>query len=330
MFSMNDALSRRSLLASAAALAVTRQAAAQANLPYKPIRILIGFPSSGGSDSLVHVIAGALQSQMSRTVTVDYKPGDSGIGAGEKLMSAPPDGSVIAFIPSSTLAARLTTPGFPFDPQVDLLPLTLAGTYPTAFCVSPKIDVGTFAAYVEWLKTGESGRARFGTTTTGSLTQHFGTMLGREIGVPLEPVPYRGARPLLADLDLGRIPAGAGGMTSFLPAHRAGRVKVLMISAAERLAAAPDVLTVAELGFPKLQQSNWYAFFAPPGMPASLVAAWTTELRAALQSREVSDQLEQLGFRVETSTPAELAARLAADVRIWKEMLDSPGPRKAK
>lgn len=150
-------------------------------------------------------------------------------------------------------------------------------------------------------------------------------MVGREIGIPLESVPYRGARPLVADLENGRIPAGTGGITSFLAPDRGGRLKVLMISAARRLKMEPQVPTGIELGFPKLEQTNWYAFFAPPGMSAELVAAWNAELRKVLQSREVSEQLRQLGFEVETSAPNELADRLASDLRNWKALLDTLG-----
>lgn len=322
---MNTSLTRRGLLATGAALAVPTIARAQSVLPHKPIRILVGYPSSGGSDSLVHLISGALHSQLSRNVTVDYKPGPSGVAAGEVLKKSTPDGSVIAFMPSATMVGKLVKANFPFDPLTDLLPLTLAGTYPTAFAVSPRIDVTTFAEYVTWLKAGDATHARFGTTSPDSFTQYFGTMVGREIGVPLEAVPYNGARPLVADLEKNRIPVGTGGITSFLVPQRGGRLKILMTSAAERGPIAPKVPTVVELGYPKLVQTNWYAFFAPPGMPASLVAAWTAELRAVLQSREVSEQLQQLGLTVETSTPAEMAARLATDFKEWKATLDLLG-----
>ena len=322
---MTNALRRRSLLAVGAALATPAIARAQAGLPHKPIRILVGYPSSGGSDSMVHIIAGALQSELARNVTVDYKPGPTGSAAGEVLKKSTPDGSVLAFMPSATMVGKLIKPGFPFDPLTDLLPLTLVGTYSTAFAVSPKIDVTNLAEYVQWLKAGDATRARFGTTSPDSFTQYFGTMVGREIGVPLGAVPYNGARALVADLEPGRIPAGTGGITSFLVPQRGGRLKVLMISGAKRLAMAPNVPTALELGFPKLQQTNWYAFFAPPGMSAALVAAWTAELRAVLESREVSQQLQQQGLTVETSTPAEMAARLASDFRNWKAALDSLG-----
>jgi tripartite-type tricarboxylate transporter receptor subunit TctC len=322
---MASPLTRRSLIAASAALAAPASARAQTTLPYGTIRIFVGYPSSGGSDSLVHVISGALQQQIGRSITVSYKPGPSGVAAGEQLKKAAPNGNTLAFIPSATMVGKLVKRDFPFDPVADLQPLTLAGIYPTAFAVSPKIEVSTLADYIQWLKAGDPQRARFGTTTPDSFTQYFGTMVGREIGVPLEAVAYAGARPLVADLEQGRIPAGTGGLTSFLTPLRGGRLKVLMISSARRLKLAPQLQTVAELGFPKLEQSNWYGFFAPPGMPAALVAAWSAELRKVLQSREVSEQLGQLGFEVQTSTPEELAERLASDMKHWKEQLDSLG-----
>jgi tripartite-type tricarboxylate transporter receptor subunit TctC len=322
---MTSTLRRRSLLTMGAALAAPTVARAQSTIPQGTIRILVGYPSSGGSDSMVHVIAGALQRGLGRTVTVDYKPGPSGAAAGEVLKKSTADGKVLAFMPSATMVGKLIKPGYPFDPLVDVLPLTLVGTYPTTFAVSPKIDVTNLAEYVAWLKAGDATRARFGTTTPDSFTQYFGTMVGREIGVPLESVPYNGARPLVTDLELGRIPAGTGGFTSFLVPQRGGRLKILMTSAAKRSAVAPNVPTALELGLPKLQQTNWYAFFAPPGMSAALVAAWTTELRAVVESREVREQLQQLGLTVETSTPAEMAARLASDFTEWKAVLDSLG-----
>jgi tripartite-type tricarboxylate transporter receptor subunit TctC len=298
---------------------------AQTTIPHGTIRILVGYPSSGGSDSMVHVIAGALQGGLGRIVTIDYRPGPSGAAAGGVLKKSTPDGKVLAFMPSATMVGKLLKPGFPFDPLVDVLPLTLVGTYPTTFAVSPKIQVTSLAEYIAWLKAGDPKRARFGTTTPDSFTQYFGTMVGREIGIPLESLPYNGARPLVADLEQGRVPAGTGGLTSFLVPQRGGRLRMLMTSAAKRSAMAPNVPTTLELGLPRLQQTNWYAFFAPPGMSAALVAAWTAELRDVLQSREVREQLQQFGLTVETSTPAEMAARLASDFKDWKAVLDSLG-----
>jgi tripartite-type tricarboxylate transporter receptor subunit TctC len=126
-------------------------------------------------------------------------------------------------------------------------------------------------------------------------------------------------------MEQGRIPAGTAGITSFITPYRGGRVKLLAISSAKRLGVAPAVPTIVEVGYPKLEQTGWYAFFAPPGMEMPLVEAWSEELRVVLESSEVVDQLRQLGFQVETSTPAEMASRLALDFAKWKADLDLLG-----
>lgn len=105
-------------------------------------------------------------------------------------------------------------PGVPFDPMTDIAPITLAGTVQTAFCVSPTIGVGNLKEYIEWLKKNPT-RASFG-TALGSFTHFFGVMAGKAVGIPLEPAPYRGAAPLVADLQGGHIAAGCGGITDFL------------------------------------------------------------------------------------------------------------------
>jgi tripartite-type tricarboxylate transporter receptor subunit TctC len=243
----------------------------------------------------------------------------------EAVKKAPADGSVLGFIPTATLVGRLTTKSFPFDPQADLVPLTLAGTYSTVFAVSPKIGVSTLAEYGRWLNDAPPEQARFGTTSPQSFTEFFGLMVGRALGKSLTTVAYKGASPLIADLEQGRIPAGTGGITSFLQHHRGRRVRILVSSDKKRRKVAPDIPTVVELGHPALELQNWYGFFGPPGLAADVAAGWEGELRATLESSDTSEQLSQLGLDVEASTAQECAARLAADLARWKTILDSLG-----
>src|SRR4051812_42677104 len=121
-------LSRRSLLAAPALLAASASEA-QGVLPARGVRIVIGFPVNGGTDEMARVIATALQQRLARPVTIENRPGAAGVAAGEILKKAPTDGSVLAFIPTATVVGKLTTASFPFDPQTDIKPLTLAGTY---------------------------------------------------------------------------------------------------------------------------------------------------------------------------------------------------------
>lgn len=320
-------ITRRSTLAlgaSALAAPLASVRADQTGLPDKPIKILVGFPAGGGTDVMARFIADALKQRTGRNVIIDNKAGASGTIAVETLKNSPPDGTVIAYVPSATIVQKLTMESVPFDPLTDLLPITLAGTVQTAFCVSPTIGVNSLPEYIEWLKKNPT-RQSFGTTALGSFTHFFGVMAGREIGIPLEPVPYRGAAPLVADLQGGHIAAGCGGITDFLEHHRAGKVKVIFTSGLKPTTSAPEIPTATQLGYPKLNILGWYVFFAPAKLPAGLNEAWGRELQAVLRSPEVTRKLVELGLDIETSTPTEFTQRMTADLARWKTIIDSIG-----
>ncbi|WP_395714364.1 tripartite tricarboxylate transporter substrate-binding protein [Reyranella sp.] len=320
-------ITRRSTLAlgaSALAAPLASVRADQTGLPDKPIKILVGFPAGGGTDVMARFIADALKQRTGRNVIIDNKAGASGTIAVETLKNSPPDGTVIAYVPSATIVQKLTMESVPFDPLTDLLPITLAGTVQTAFCVSPTIGVNSLPEYIEWLKKNPT-RQSFGTTALGSFTHFFGVMAGREIGIPLEPVPYRGAAPLVADLQGGHIAAGCGGITDFLEHHRAGKVKVIFTSGLKPTTSALEIPTATQLGYPKLNILGWYVFFAPAKLPAGLNEAWGRELQAVLRSPEVTRKLVELGLDIETSTPTEFTQRMTADLARWKTIIDSIG-----
>jgi tripartite-type tricarboxylate transporter receptor subunit TctC len=317
-------LSRRIVLAAPALLGVS-SSHAQGVLPARGVRIVIGYPVGGGTDEMARVIAGSLQRRLSRPVIIENRPSASGAAVGEILKRAPTDGSVLGFMQTAALIGRLTDKSFPFDPLTDVLPLTLAGTYPTAFAVSRRLEVSSLAEYGKWLQGARPEDARFGTTSLNTLIHLFGLMIGRVLNHPLEAVYYKGASPLVADLQENKIPAGSGGLTSFLQHHRGSRLRILVTSDKTRSKTAPDVPTAAELGYPSLELQNWYGFFGPAGLSPEVAAAWERELRTVLDSRDVTEQLSQLGLDVETSTGKECAQRLAADLVRWQSLLDTFG-----
>lgn len=320
-------ITRRSTLALtgavlAAPLASVR--AQQSGLPDKPLRILVGFPAGGGTDVMARFLGEALKQRTGRNVLIDNKTGASGTIAVENLKNSPPDGTTIAYVPSASIVQKLTMASVPFDPMTDIMPITLAGTVQTAFCVSPAIGVNNLKEYIEWLKANPT-RHSFGTTALGSFTHFFGVMAGREFGIPLEPVPYRGAAPLIADLQGGHIAAGCGGITDFLDHHRAGKVKVIFTSGLKPTTAAPEIPTATQLGYPRLNILGWYVFFAPAKTPAPLIDAWAKELKTVLALPEINAKLVGLGLDVETSTPAEFTQRMTTDLARWKTIIDAIG-----
>lgn len=304
---------RRRLLSGLAVVAATgpsRSALAQtpvaSGLPAGPVRMLIGYPVGGGTDVLIRVIAEKLRERIGANVVIENKPGASGVLAGVALKTAPPDGSVLMFAPSvSTVQQKVTRKVMPFDLEKDLSPVALAGTVGTVYVVSASIGVNSLPEYVRWLKANPR-RANFGTAAMGSTTHFFGVELGQALGVALEPIAYKGTGPLMTDLVAGHVPAGCGGLTSFLQHHRSGQVRILALSSPKRASAAPDLPTIVELGYPNLASDGFYAFYAPANTPTGVISAWYRELKAVLEMPEIRPKLVSLGMEVQTGSPAEL------------------------
>ncbi len=276
---------------------------------------------------MARLIAAALERRIGRRITVENRPGGTGAAAGEALKIGGTDGSMVAFMPSPSLIAKLFVPTYPIDPLTDLAPITIAGTFVEAFAISPKVDVSTVAEYVEWLKAGEPGRNKVGTTAADAMLQYYTRLLSREFGVPMEGRAFRGTAPLVADMEAGKVPAGVAGLTSFLVAHRGNRLRILATSGSKRVSVAPDLPTAAEAGYPGLTMEEWYGFFAAANTPPPLVDAWNQALTAVLKDKEVIERLSQLGLEVETSTPAACGERLAAHMKKWQATLQGLGLR---
>ena len=321
---------RRSILTSAGAAFLPLPALAQSALPDRALRIMVGYAVGGGTDLVARAIAPALQQRTGRNVTVENRPGAAGLTMVESLTKAAPDGSIVGVVPSTILIRHLTSPAtFPIDPMLDLAPLGIVGTFETAFCVSPSIGVRTMAEYVQWVKDGPPDRRRFGTAAPDTFSQYFAQLLGRQYDIALEPVPFRGAGPLSSDLGTGRIPAGCGGLASFVHQHRGARLRIVATSGPARSPVLPDVPTVVELGFPKLQLIDWYAFFAPAALPPPRIAAWNRELAVTVERSDVREQLTQYGVIVGVTKPDECSVRLATDLTRWRSLLDMLGIRVA-
>lgn len=315
---------RAAMMLGAAAVMLPRTVHARAELPDRMLRILVGFPAGGGSDVMARLIAEPLKQRTGRNIIIENKVGASGTIAGATLKSSPPDGATICFMPSATVAQKLSMISIPFDPRTDMAPITLAGTLQTVYCVSPTIGVNTLAEYIAWLKQNPA-RNSFGTTAMGSFTHFFGLMTGQAIGVPLEAVAYRGATPLVSDLQGGHITAGCGSITDFIEHHRSGVVKILLTSGNRPPASAPDLPTGISLGYPSLNILGWYAFFAPANTPSDLIEAWGDELRAVLNTPEVEKRLLDMGMEVQTSTSAQMRDRMDVDLKRWKTIMDGIG-----
>ena len=309
---MTIGFNRRKVLAltgGALAAAVAPRISLAQSLPTGTVRVLVGFPAGGGSDVMARIIAEKLKERTGLNIIIDNRPGNSGNLACELLKNGPADGSLLMYGTSATtVAQRVTRKQLQYDVEKDLATIALAGTVSVAFVVSSTIGVRTMPEFIDWLKKNPR-KQNFGTTAMGSMTHFFGVLLGKEIGIPLEPIAYKGAGPLIADLSAGHASAGCGGVSDFLTHHKADKMRIIAISAPKRVNAAPDLPTISELGYPKLNYEGFYGFYGPSKMSPGLIATWNKELRAVLDTPDMRQRLLGVGLEVQSSTPAELFTR---------------------
>ena len=322
---MNKVRFRRRSLFGLAAAASALPARAETILPNKTLRLLVGFQANGGTDIICRQIATRLERRLGRHVVVENKPGGSGGLPGQVVAASPPDGTTLAFLASTTLVAKLGPTEFPFDPIKDLAPVSLAGTWPMGLAVSPKIDVATFAEYLAWLKSGEADRQKFGNTASDGFINAFNRMFSTELGVTMQAVTYRGTGPMVNDVAEGKLPAAVSGVVSLLEHHRGRRLKILMTTGVKRLDVAKDIPTARELGFPGLEVTEWFGFFATPGTPEPLIAEWNRHITAVLADPNLIGSLAQVGMDGGSSTPQQARNHLDRHLKEWRQRMLAVG-----
>jgi tripartite-type tricarboxylate transporter receptor subunit TctC len=294
-------------------------------LPDNPVSMLVGFAPGDGIDRLARVVAPRLESRIGRHVRIENHPGGNGALVGDALKKGRAGTSLIGCFTSAMVEARVAEAVHSFDPQADIVPLSLAGVYPMTIAVSPQIDVATLTQFVEWLKGGEKARTRLGSVASGAFLDLCARLVGRAFGTPLQGVPYRGGLPLLNDLHDNKIPAAFVDLPSALEYHRGGKVRIVVTSAETRLTFAPNLQSAFEYGRTDLVMNEWYGFFGTAGTPTPIVDLWNMHIAAVLAEPETAVELTNNGLTVRSSAPAELAQRVAVSLKQWRDRMKALG-----
>ncbi|MDO4725257.1 MAG: tripartite tricarboxylate transporter substrate-binding protein [Comamonadaceae bacterium] len=330
-------LTRRRCLA-ALSLALTapaalRQAAwaqASAALP-APVRLLVGFPSGGGTDLLARLLAVHLGQALQREVLVDNLPGSGGQRAALALKAALADGQTLLLSHAHTINILPMTTAEPgFDPQQDFTPVAGLVDFVDALAVPASHPARNWAEYHQWLQAQTLPQQRVvGVPAAGSIPAFLVQCLQRNHGLPLQAVPYRGSAPMLAELLQGRIQAVVAAMHELLELHRAQRIRVLAVLGAQRQAALPEVPTFAELGLAGFEQASFYGLYAPRDLPPATLAQWEQAVQQVLARPDVAQQLNDWGMSVQFMNRQQLQAREAAHRMAWKRLIVCAEPKAA-
>lgn len=309
-------------LAAAAPLAFPQDAA----WPSKAVSYIVPFTPGGSTDVIGRTLCEKLQAALGQPFVVDNKPGAAGaVGAGY-VAKAKPDGYTLFGGTISTHAINASLyKNLPYDPVKDFEPVTLVAMLPNVLIVNPSLGVTTVQELVALLKK-DAGKRTFASSGAGTSTHLAGELFADLIGVPLTHVPYKGTPPAMTDVAAGQVPFMFDQMTAALPLVQAGKLKVIAVTTATRMALAPAIPTMMESGVPKFEMASWQAVYAPKGTPKAIVQKLNAEIRKILAMPEVKDKLStQLGMEIVASTPEELAAHMAREIPRWAELVRKSG-----
>jgi tripartite-type tricarboxylate transporter receptor subunit TctC len=290
----------------AAALGLAPDAHAQA-YPSKPIKILVGFAPGGAMDIVARTVAQKISDSVGQAVVVENKPGAASNIAIQQLIASPPDGYTVMLVANGLTANPFLYTQQPFDPNQDVVPVSLVARLPVVIAANASSDITTLAKLVETAKA-RPGSVNYGSPGSGS-TPHLATeMFARAAGITLTHVPYKGGAPAITDVLGGQLPLVAVNAVEVLPHVKAGKLRVLATLGAQRATTMPDVPTIAESGYPGFEASVWHAFIAPKGTPAAVVEKLKAEIHKALAAADVKERFAGLGAEVAPTEPAQLGA----------------------
>ena len=300
--------------------------AALAQTPIKgPIRIMVGFAAGGSSDIAARLIGEKLKDSLGVPVLVENKVGAGGRIAAEALKNAAADGSTLLLAPIVVpVLAPLVYKQLAYDPARDFAPVAQVATYQFALAVGPNHPAKNVAEFVAWMKANPR-QASFGSPAPGSLPHFFGLMIGQATGIDMVHVAYKGGVPLATDLMGGQIPCGIDALSDMIELHRAGKLRIIATSGAQRSPLLPTVATFREQGFPSIEGSGWIAVYAPAKTPAATIDQLSTEIGRAVKSPELRERLLNLGYEPTGTTPGGLAAIMSADSARWAPIIKASG-----
>lgn len=320
---MNPQLSRRQLLRIVAG--VTAFPGVFAYAQATAAKIVIGFPPGGTADALARVLTPLLSPIVGSPVIVENKPGAAGQLAATAVRQASPTEMNFLLTPSSVLALTPHLYKKPlFDSMRDFNPVATVCDHSFALAVPGASSVRTVAEFVAWAKK-KGSPVSFASPGAGSSPHFLGVMLGRASGVEMSHIAYRGVGPGLQDLAGGQVDATVNPSPTMLEFHRAGRIRILAVTSAKRLATLPDVPTFAELGMKDLNYSEWYGIFAASQLPEPVVQRWEGAVRFALGSDKMKDAARQIDVEPLVRTSAQLRKMLEADSSRWAGIVKATG-----
>lgn len=307
------------------ALACGFAANAQQNYPSRTVRVVMFLPAGGAGDLTARIVAQKFSDAFGQTFVVDNRPGMGGIIGTGIVAKAAPDGYTL-------LANGITTHGIgphvysklPYDPVKDFTPVVLSSTMPIFLLVNAQVPVKSVSELIALAKA-KPESINFASPGTGSAPHLVGELFKSVTGIPSQHIPYKGSGTAAPDLMGGQVQFMFDAIAGHLGGIQSGRVKAFAVTGAARVAAFPDVPTMAEVGLPRVTGSVWYGLMAPAGTPREIIAKLNAEANRALAMQEVKDRMAVAGMQPAGGTPEQFGKFIADELAKWGPVVKAAG-----
>jgi tripartite-type tricarboxylate transporter receptor subunit TctC len=286
------------------------------------VRLLVGFPPGGGADLATRVVSEGLSNEWKQQAIVENKPGAGARLAMDAATKAAPDGYTLLVAPGSPEVNRFLFSTLTFDPVADLAPISLIGTYPNIIAVANNSPFNKLEDFIAYAKA-NPGKVSWASPGVGTVPHLSGELFKHMTGIEMTHVPYRGMTDgLMTDLMTGRVDLMFNTTGSLLQPVKSKQLRGLAVTTAKRFPGAPELPTVTESGVPGYDVSSWYGLYAPVKTPADVIKKINATMVAILAEPAVKQKFEPLGVLAQSSTPGELAAKNAADAKLWGPIIE--------
>ncbi|MGZ5091378.1 MAG: Bug family tripartite tricarboxylate transporter substrate binding protein [Burkholderiales bacterium] len=293
--------------------------------PTRTVRLIVPFPPGGGTDFVARTIQSRLADALGQQIIIDNRAGASGILGTELASKAPPDGYTLALATSNTISANVALfPKLPYEPLRDFVPVTLIASQPNLLAVHPSLPAKTVRDLVALAKA-RPGQLNYASSGSGSSHHLSGELFKLMSGTNLVHVPYKGTGPAITDAMGGHVEVIFSGIAAILPQVKAGRLRALAITKAQRSQMLPDLPTIAESGLPGYELTSWHGMLAPAGTPVAIIVRAHGAVLKALESSDVRERFSSQGAEPVGSTPDDFGKFLRADIAKIGKLIRAAG-----
>lgn len=298
-------------------LLISPYAVAVEPYPSKPIQLIVPFTPGGNTDLLGRMIAQKLSEAWGTSVVVENRPGAGGTMGVNLVVNAKPDGyTLVIGTFGNILVAQNLYKKLPYDPITDLVPVILLATPPTIVTTTKKLPVKDIAGLIAYAKA-NPGVLNYGSSGNGTSNHLLVELFASMADVRMTHVPYKGSGPSINDLIAGTIQLNFAPFPLVLQQIKAGNLRALAVTGAQRSPVLPDVPTVAEAGLPDYEANGWFALMAPKGTPKEIVAKLNAEINRILKTPDMKAGLAAEGADPVGGTPSEAARSMAQGINKW-------------